>query len=144
MHTKDEQQFLPRELVYAMLTKEDQYAQGWGEGKKTVHPEFPDHTVSRTTGQPFTLIEYINFAEKYIAEAKLAHANYLPDNGALRIRVIKAASLFVTALQVHGRPEDFDRLAGVSSSKFPIMHGGLELLKQLQAANAPVVDEERD
>lgn len=144
MYTKDEKQFLPREDVYAMLTKEDNYAQGWGEGKKTVHPAFPDHVVSRSTGEPFGIFDFLVFAEKYLDEAKLAHANYLPDNGAVRIRLIKAASLLVTALQVHGRPEDIERLAGVSSSKFPIMHGGLELLKELQKANAPVVDQERD
>jgi hypothetical protein len=144
MYTKDFQQMLSRELVYGMLTKEDNYAKGWGEGKKTVHPEFPDHVVSRSTGEPFGVFDFLVFAEKYLDEAKLAHANYTPDRGAIRIRLIKAASLLVTALQVHGAEDDWDRLAGVSSTKFPIMHGGLELLKQLQAQNSSVVDEERD
>ena len=98
--------------------------------------------MSRSTGEPYGIFDFLVFAEKYLDEAKLAHANYTPDRGAIRIRLLKAASLLVTALQVHGSEEDFERLAGVSSSKFPVMHGGLELLRQLQAANA--VPEERE
>lgn len=115
-------QRLTREQVYEMLTKEDRYAQGWGKGGRK-----KDAYVSASTGQPFGLMDWIVFAEKYLDEAKLAYANYTPDQGAVRIRLIKAASLLVSALTVHGQPEDLERLAGVSSSKFPILHGGLAL-----------------
>lgn len=111
---------MEREKVYEMLTKEDNYAQGWAKGGRK-----QDAYVSTTTGQPFSLVEWVLFAEKYLDEAKLAYINYTPDLGAIRIRLLKAASLLVSALQVHGKEEDLERLAGVSSSKFPILHGGL-------------------
>src|SRR3989344_825225 len=117
---------IKRERVYDMLTKEDQYAQGWGKnGRKK------DAYVSVSTGQPFTLMEWIIFAEKYLDEAKLAYANYTPDLGTIRIRLIKATSLLVSALQVHGKLEDLERLAGISSSKFPILHGGMKTFESL-------------
>lgn len=133
MYNKHEQSMLRRNEVYRMLTKEDNYARGWGEGKEQVNPIFPDHVVTRSTGQPFGIFDFVIFAEKYLNEAKLAHANFTPDNGAIRIRLIKAASLLVTALQVHGSDTDIERLAGVSSSKFPILHGGLQTMKDLLA-----------
>lgn len=115
-----------REKVYEMLSKEDKYAQGWVKnGRKK------DAYVSVTTDQPFTLMEWIIFAEKYLNEAKLAYANYTPDLGTIRIRLLKATSLLVSALQVHGKEEDMERLAGVSSSKFPILHGGLRTFERL-------------
>jgi hypothetical protein len=129
MYTTETQQALDREQVYEMLTKENEYAKGWGEGKEAIHPGFPDHMVCRSTGQPFGMFDFLVFTEKYLEEAKLAYANYTPDLGAIRIRFLKAASLLVTALQVHGEPGDLERLAGVSSSKFPILHGGLKVLK---------------
>lgn len=117
---------LDRKLVYKMLTKENRYARGWGKcGRKE------DHLVSAQTGQPFSLMDWLVFADKYLDEAKLCWANYTPDVGAVRIRLIKAASLLVTALQVHGKPEDLDRLAGVSCSKFPILHGGMATMDPL-------------
>lgn len=111
---------MKREEVYEMLTKENEYAQGWAKGGRK-----KDAYVSASTGQVFTLMEWLIFAEKYLDEAKLAYANYTPDQGAVRIRLMKAASLLVTALQLHGKDDDLERLAGVSSSKFPILHGGL-------------------
>ena len=111
---------LERSKVYDMLTKEDEYAQKWAKGgrKESTYDD-------ATTGLPFSLADWIIFTEKYIDEARLALANYTPDQGAVRIRLIKAASLLVSALQVHGKEDDLERLAGVSSSKFPILHGGL-------------------
>ena len=111
---------LEREQVYEMLTKEDAYAQKWAKGGRK-----QDAYVSATTGLPFSLMDWVVFAEKYLDEAKLAYANYTPDQGAVRIRLIKAASLLVSALQIHGKEGDRERLAGVSSSKFPILHGGI-------------------
>lgn len=117
---------LKREKVYEMLTKEDDYAQGWAKnGRKK------DAYVSVSTGQPFTLVEWIIFAEKYLNDAKLAYANYTPDLGAIRIRLLKSASLLVSALQVHGKKDDLERLAGVSSSKFPILYGGIQTFDHL-------------
>ncbi len=117
---------LTREQVYAMLTKEDAYAQGWAKGDRK-----KDAAMCASTGLPFTLMEWLVFAEKYLNESKVAYANYTPDMGAVRIRLLKAASLLVSALQVHGKEDDLERLAGVSSSKFPILHGGLATFDQL-------------
>ena len=117
---------LERKQVYKMLTKEDAYAQKWAKGGRK-----KDAYVSPTTGLLFSLMDWIVFAEKYLDEAKLAFANYTPDEGAVRIRIIKAASLLASALQVHGKEDDFKRLAGVSSSKFPILHGGISTFDAL-------------
>jgi len=136
MNSLKKQTFLPRELVYEMLTKENNYAQGWAKDKESKSPVFPDHTVNRTTGQPFSMMDWVVFAEKYIDEAKLAYGNYCPDLRTIRIRLLKAASLLTTALQVHGEETDLDDIAGVSSSKFPIQHGGLQTFKDAKAAGA--------
>lgn len=117
---------LTRQQVYEMLTKEDAYAQGWAKGGRK-----KDANVSPDNGEPFSLMEWLVFAEKYLDEAKLAYSNYTPDRGAIRIRLIKAASLLVTALTLHGAEDDPERLAGVSSSKFPVLHGGLATFDKL-------------
>jgi hypothetical protein len=131
MYAKDNKYFMDRDWVYDMLTKEDQYASGWGEaeGEKS-NPVFPEHTINYETGDPFSLMDFIVFTEKYLNDAKAAYSNYCPDNGAVRIRLIKAASLLVTALQVHGKFEDLELLAGKSSDKtYPIRYGGLAVLQ---------------
>ena len=130
---------IERERVYEMLTKEDAYAQKWAKGGRK-----QDACVSATTGLPFSLMEWVVFAEKYLDEAKLTYANYTPDQGAVRIRLLKAASLLVSALEVHGREDDLERLAGVSSAKFPILHGGMAtfdaLTDQRGRLREPVAD----
>ena len=131
MVTRDKAEFLDRELIYAMLTKEDTYAGAWAKGKESVNPAFPGHAVSRRTGQPFTESEWMDFAQKYIDEARLALANYTPDMRAIRIRMLKAASLLVTALQVHGAKADLDDIAGITSEKYPIFHGGLQTFQRM-------------
>lgn len=136
MNSLKEQSFVDRELVYDMLTKENEYAKGWEKDKESQKPPFPDHTVNRTTGEPFSMMDWIVFAEKYLGEAKIAYSNYTPDLRAIRIRMLKAASLLVTALQVHGDVDDINGIAGVSSGKFPIMHGGLQVFKDLKASGA--------
>jgi hypothetical protein len=109
-----------------MLTREDNYAAQWSKDKEATNPDFPDHTVSRTTGNPFSLMDWIVFAQKYIDEAKECYANFTPDQRAVRIRLLKAASLFVTALQVYGEPTDMEEIAGISSTNYPILRGGLK------------------
>jgi len=100
---------ISRELVYKMLDKEHGYAQGWGG---------PEHDAQ------WGYMDWLTFAEKYTDEAKLAWSNYSPDERTVRIRLIKAASLLVTALQYLGEESDI-AIAGISSSSFPIRHGGL-------------------
>jgi hypothetical protein len=121
---------MERTKVYEMLTKEDRYAQGWSsEAPRPDGSVKRDHMCSATTGQPFSDMEWIIFAEKYLDEAKLAYANYTPDMRAIRIRILKAASLLVSALQSNGVESDLDSIAGISSTKFPIKHGGLKALQ---------------
>jgi hypothetical protein len=119
--TKTEPQLSTRQQVYDALTKEDQYAQGWAYGGRKA-----DAYVSAKTGLPFEQIRWINFAQKYINEALLADANYLKDENAINIRVLKAASLLVSALTVNVTPEQLAQIAGVSSSKFPLYRNGLK------------------
>ena len=109
---------ISRELVYEMLTKENDYAQAWGG---------PEHDAK------FSDSDWILFAEKYFNEAKLAIANFTPDRRAVRSRALKAASLLVSLLQYHGLESDLQDTAGVSSDKnYPILHGGLETFKSLE------------
>ncbi len=136
MNSLKRQTFLPRELVYEMLTKENDYAKGWEKDKESQKPPFPDHTVNRTSGEPFSMMDWIVFAEKYLKDAKEGYANYCPDLRVIRIRMLKAASLLVTALQVHGEETDLEDIAGVSSNKFPALRGGLETFKEMKAAGA--------
>lgn len=137
MNSKTENYTLDRQAIYDMLTKEDNYAQAWSKGKEANTDAFPAHAVSRRTGEPFSESEFLDFAQKYLDEARLAIANYCPDLRAVRIRMLKGASLLVTALQVHGEKGDIDAIAGVSSNKYPILHGGLQVF---QAAGPRAVD----
>lgn len=118
-----------REEVYAALTREDEYAKGWSKGKKSAVEGIPDHFVTRNgvrAGLPYSEIEWINFAEKYIQEVKEAHANFVPDRRALQIRILKAASMLVAALQTSSTEQDLLDIAGKSSTDFPTMRGGLK------------------
>jgi hypothetical protein len=126
---------VPRTAIYDAITKEDQYAQGWAKGKRSVDGTVPDHLVSRQTGQPFSSMEWVIFAEKYLNEAKTAYANFLPDMNVVNIRLLKAASLLVSALQCSASQQDLDKIAGVSSTGFPIQHGGLSAFKQYAKDN---------
>lgn len=141
MNTIAKKTFLPRGLVYRMLSKESEYASRWEKDKESQNPIFPDNCVARSTGQPFTLMEWKAFAQKYLNEAETAYAEFCPDLGAIRIRLLKAASLLVTALQVHGEEEDLDRLAGVSSADFPILHGGLKTFTKMKEDRVYVTED---
>ena len=111
-----------RERVYEMLTKENEYAQGWNRDAK-------GHDLGND--QNWGYMDWIIFAEKYLDEAKLTWANYTPDDRAVRIRIMKAAGLLVNALVNKGEESDVEDIAGVSSTKFPIYEGGLKTFKQM-------------
>ena len=121
------------EEVIALLAKEGEYARGWGgadgDRKTSIVEGVEDHDVHAGTtgmvGTPFTLADWWVFTDKYWQEIPLAMSNYTPDGGSVRIRMIKVASMMVRALMIYGRPSDLERLAGVSSKHFPILHGGL-------------------
>jgi hypothetical protein len=136
---KFKSQVSTRQDVYDALTREDEYAQGWAgpnQSRKT------DAYVSARTGEPFSEMEWIIFAEKYLNEAKSGYANYVKDMNVIRIRLLKAASLLVSALTTTATPEDLQKIAGVSSTKFPIFKDGLCDLKKDREVypNTPVGD----
>lgn len=120
------------EQVVEMLSREAEYSQGWAKGgsrklSKVEGIEDNDvHALAPLEGQPWSMMDFQVFAEKYWNEAKQAYANFTPDGGAVRVRFLKIASLMVRALMVHGRASDVERLGGVSSSNFPIMPGGIK------------------
>ena len=111
---------ITREKVYEMLSKENEYAQGWNR-------EASGNDIGND--QQWGYMDWIVFAEKYLQEAKDAWSNYTPDDRSVRIRLLKAASLLVTALEVHGKESDIE-IAGTSSTNFPIYYGGLKTYKE--------------
>jgi hypothetical protein len=126
------------EQVMECVRKEGEYAKGWGgkSGRKvSVVEGIDDADVhSGTTGpagQPFGLSDFFLFAKKYWDEIPLAMSNFTPDGGAVRIRIIKVVSLLVRSLMIYGRPSDLERIAGKSSSEFPILGGGLKAFDNL-------------
>lgn len=117
--------------IAAMLQKEYDYSAGWGKGDRKVSkvPGVPDHLVNSLPpieGQPFSIPDLMCFARKYLDEADQTIAHFTPDGGATRIRILKAVSLLVSALRIHGRTSDLKRLAGASCSEFPILPSGLK------------------
>jgi hypothetical protein len=113
---------LAREVVYGGLTREDNYAQGWSKGKKSLDNLVPDHMVSRRTGHAFTEMDWIVFAEKYLNEAKRAYSDFCPDIRTVHVRMLKAASLLVSGLQCNA--EEVESISGISSNKFPLRQDG--------------------
>ena len=100
---------------------------GWGKAKRK-----KNHNVSVRTGHPFDYANFLDFAQKYMDEARRANVEYCPDSAAIRVRILKAASCLVRALEVHGQEDDAERIAGVSSAKhFPILGGGLATFEML-------------
>lgn len=118
---KEPSQVSTRQDVYLALSREDAYAHGWTAGDRKSDPY-----VSVRTGQAFSAMEWIVFVEKYLNEAKIAYANYLTDENVVNIRLLKAASLLVSALTCSASPKDLEKIAGVSSTKFPINRRGLQ------------------
>jgi len=125
-----------REEIYAALTAEDNYAKAWSKGKESAVPGVEPHMVSRRNGQPFTEMEWLTFAELYLNEAKQGYANYVPDIRAVHIRLLKAANLLISALQVNVKDIDaLNSMAGKSRTDFPVLRGGLKEFKEIDKAS---------
>jgi hypothetical protein len=125
------------EQVMECLRKEGEYATGWAKGSRKASKVegIADSDVHAGTtgpeGQPFSLADFWVFADKYWQEIPQAMSNFTPDGGSVRIRMIKVMSLMARALMIYGKSSDLERLAGISSSKFPILHGGLKSFDNL-------------
>jgi hypothetical protein len=139
-----EEVMITQEQVFEMIQKEAEYAAGWGKGTRKLSQvegvsDADVHSLAPLAGQPYSMIDFMVFAKKYWDEAELAYANFTPDGGAVRIRILKVVSLLVRALQVHGRASDLERLAGVSSSKFPVIVGGLKAFDESSSAEGCLI-----
>src|SRR5208282_2996512 len=125
------------EEVMECVRKEGEYAQGWSKGSRKISKVegVSDADVhcgpSGWDGIPYSLCDWWVFAKKYWDEIPLSLSNFTPDGGSVRIRMIKVVSLLVRGLMLYGKPSDLERLAGVSSSKFPILAGGLQTFTDL-------------
>jgi hypothetical protein len=125
------------EQVMECIRKEGQYAKGWGKGSRKISQAegVDDMDVhSGTTGpagQPFGIADFKTFAKLYWDDIDTAMSSFTPDGGAVRIRIIKVVSLLVRALMLYGRSSDLERLAGKSSTEFPILRGGLKAFDNL-------------
>lgn len=108
------------------MWRECSYASGWGvnrgENKK-------DSITDPFTGNHYTPMDWLVFAEKYIHEAKLAWANYTPDRRAVTVRLLKAGYLMLKAVAVTHTVEEIETLGGYSSSRYPVLEGGLQRMK---------------
>lgn len=135
---------LSQEQVFDLVRKESEYAQGWAKGSRKLSAvegvsSADVHTLAPLNGQPYSIADFKVFAKKYWDEADLAQANFTPDGAAVRIRILKVIGLLVRALQVHGRSSDIDRIAGVSSSEFPIIGGGLKKMNEVTTAEGCLI-----
>lgn len=139
---------IPQETVFKMIQKEAEYATGWGKGKRKLSKvegisDADVHALAPLDGQPYSLMDFMTFAEKYWDEAKQAYTNFTPDGGAVRIRILKVISLLTRALEVHGRASDLERLAGVSSSKFPVLGGGLSTFNEVSTSEGCLIQSDK-
>lgn len=126
---------LTEEQVYEMISKEIEYGAGWAKGTRKISKvegvdDSDVHALAPLDGTPFSISDFKDYAKKYWDESTLALSNFTPDGAAVRIRILKVIALLVRALKVHGRASDLERIAGVSSSEFPIMSGGLKTFKE--------------
>lgn len=121
-----EEMVIRLEKVFEAVRRECAYAAGWGrnrgENKK-------DSITDPFTGNLYTPMDWLVFAEKYIHEAKLAWANYTPDRRAVTVRLLKAGYLMLKAVAVTHTVEEIETLGGYSSSRYPILEGGLQRMK---------------
>jgi hypothetical protein len=134
------------EQVVECIQKENAYAtKGWNKGNRKVsmYEGIGDDAVHSGTsgpaGTPFSLADWWVFTRKYFNEIPDVMANYTPDGGAVRIRIIKVISLLVRALMIYGRPSDLERLAGVSSRNFPVLGGGIAAFDELSSAEGCLI-----
>lgn len=124
------------EEVTECVRKEIEYGSGWAKGSRKLSKvegvsDADVHSLPPLEGQPYSMSDFMDFAKKYWDEASLSMANFTPDGAAPRSRILKVISLLVRCLQVHGRSSDLQRIAGVSSCKFPILAGGLKTFDEL-------------
>jgi hypothetical protein len=131
--------------VFRLVKKENEYAAGWGKGNRKVSKVagVDDCDVHAGTtgpeGQPFSMADYKVFAQKYWDEIDLAMSNFTPDGGSVRIRIIKVIALLSRCLMIYGKMSDLERLAGKSSSEFPILSGGLKAFDNLTSAQGCLI-----
>lgn len=137
------------EEVVACVKKENDYAQrGWTKGSRKVSKVegVADGDVHSGTGgpagYPFSISDWWIFTRKYFNEIPDVLANYTPDGGSARIRIIKVISLLVRCLMIYGRPSDLERLAGVSSRNFPILGGGISTFDELSTSKGCLIPTE--
>lgn len=138
---------LSQEQVFDLIRKEMEYSKGWAKGsRKLSEVEGVDdadvHSLPPLDGQPYSIMDFMTFAEKYWDEAKTAYTNFTPDGGAVRIRLIKVLNLLTRALMVHGRGSDTTRLAGHSCSEFPILSGGLKKFDEITTSEGCLIQTE--
>ena len=116
---------LTLEPVFDAVRREEMYARGWGRPR----PEAPakDDHVSRTDfpNVPWSLADWVVFAEKYLLEAKLAYANYTGDRRVIAVRLLKAAYLLLAAIETNLTEQEIATIGGVSSTAFPFQNRGL-------------------
>ena len=117
------------EQVFEAVRREEAYARGWGDPKQRPDGK-KDHYTDLKTGLPYRPMDWIAFAEKYIQDAKLAWANYTPDERGVTVRMLKAAYLLLAGVAVSHTPDEIETLGGYSSNRYPIHHGGLQAMKE--------------
>ena len=122
--------------VFDLIRKENDYAAGWGKGTRKLSKVegIRDADVHGGTsgplGQPYSIADWKIFAGKYWDEIDQVLANFTPDGGAVRIRLIKVAFMIIRCLMLYGQTSDIERLAGKSSRDFPVMQGGLKTFQE--------------
>ena len=127
------------EQVMECIKKENEYATRWAKGTRKVSKVegISDGDVHAGTtgpeGQPFSISDWWIFTRKYFNEIPDVMANYTPDGGAVRIRIIKVISLLVRCLMIYGRSSDLERLAGKSSRDFPVLGGGIATFDEMSS-----------
>jgi hypothetical protein len=124
------------EQAVECIAREMEYSKGWAKGSRKLSKvegvEDSDvHSLEPLVGQPYSIADFKTFAKKYWDEIDDAMTSFTPDGGAVRIRIIKVLNLLTRALMVHGHSLDTTRLAGKSSSEFPILGGGLKTFNAL-------------
>ena len=132
------------EQVFEMVRKEMGYSKGWAKGSRKISNvsgvgDEDVHSLAPLTGQPFSISDFKCFAKKYWDETDLALSNFTPDGAAARSRILKVINLLVRALMVHGRSSDLERIAGKSSSEFPILGGGLKKFNEVTTSEGCLI-----
>ena len=77
--------------VFEAIVREAEYAKGWSRPGK-------DQFTDPRTGLPYRPMDWIVFAEEYIAQAKVAWVRYTPDERAVAVRMLKAVYLLIAGI----------------------------------------------